>query len=367
MPSTPQDSVRPAGECETTDPHLKEVRSLLSRIPISLPGGDVLSSGMARNIRVVDDHIYLRLFAGSDQGALSEVVQHRLNHLAWSRRVYVDVRSVPGVKRTIAIGSGKGGVGKTSVAVSLAATFAQQGLRVGLLDADVYGPNIPILLGMDDGEVTTLEEEGEPRFVAPIHHGIRVMSVGMLAERDQSLAWRGPILTRLLQQFLYQVDWGTLDVLLIDLPPGTGDAQITILQESPVAGVLLVSTPGASAWADLIRTVTMYRTFGMPLLGLVENMARFRCPCCEAELELLADSLPLEHSAAAEAGLQRLASLPVRLEPSGRNHPYEASLRTTMLHEQHPQEFASLANQLRTNLHLTPAPHSVTPEGWPTS
>lgn len=358
MSDLTQDLIEPTGEFECTDPHLQEVRNILAGIPTTLPGSDLLSSGMARNIRVVDDHVYLRLFAGSDQGELSEIVRDALDSLSWSRRVYVDVRSITGVKRTIAVGSGKGGVGKTSVALGLAASFVKQGLRVGLLDADVYGPNIPILLDINPGEVATIERDGETRFVPALHQGIRVMSVGMLAERHQSLAWRGPILTRLLQQFLYQVDWGTLDVLLIDLPPGTGDAQITILQESPVAGVLLVSTPGASAWADLIRTVTMYRTFGMPLLGLVENMVSFCCPCCSAELRLLADSLPMEHSASAEAGLELLASLSVRLEPSGLREAVGAPPRNAFLHDQHPQEFASIARHLSRALCLIPAPQT---------
>ena len=161
------------------------------------------------------------------------------------------------------------------------------------MDADVYGPNIPILLGLNEVDVLTSDEDNITKFVPINYKGLQIMSVGMLAKRDQGLAWRGPILTRLLNQFLYQVQWEDLDFLLIDLPPGTGDTQITILQDSPTIGMLLVTTSGIASLSDLSRTISMYKTFGMPILGVVENLSSFKCPCCNSEYQLFADNYSL--------------------------------------------------------------------------
>ena len=213
--------------------------------------------------------------------------------MAWTKRVVVDTRTIPGVKRTIAVGSGKGGVGKTSVTAGLASKLRDQGFRVGILDADVYGPNISTVFGADSLAVETQDIDGVTKFIPPVLDGIRVMSVGMLAEDGQSLAWRGPILTRLLKQFLFDVAWGDLDFLLIDLPPGTGDAQITLLQECPLAGVLLVGVPGLSSCADLRRTIAMYGQFDLPILGYVENFSSVHCPNCGHSFDFLLDQVPV--------------------------------------------------------------------------
>ena len=272
---------------------IEDIKSNLSGIEINDCRNDLISSCMVRNIRVVGKYIYLKLFLGSDQLYLENKVKDALKVFDWAEKIYVDVKQISGVKRTIAIGSGKGGVGKSSVTLGLALNLINKGFKVGVLDADVYGPNIPILLGLNEVDVLTNDQDGITKFVPINYKGLQIMSVGILAKKEQGLAWRGPILTRLLNQFLYQVQWEDLDFLLIDLPPGTGDTQITILQDSPTIGMLLVTTSGIASLSDLSRTISMYKTFGMPILGVVENLSSFKCPCCNSEYKLFADNYSL--------------------------------------------------------------------------
>ena len=272
---------------------IEDIKSYLSGIEINDCRNDLISSCMVRNIRVVGKYIYLKLFLGSDQLYLENKVKDALKVFEWAEKIYVDVKQISGVKRTIAIGSGKGGVGKSSVTLGLALNLINKGFKVGVLDADVYGPNIPILLGLNEVDVLTNDQDGITKFVPINYKGLQIMSVGILAKKEQGLAWRGPILTRLLNQFLYQVQWEDLDFLLIDLPPGTGDTQITILQDSPTIGMLLVTTSGIASLSDLSRTISMYKTFGMPILGVVENLSSFKCPCCNSEYQLFADNYSL--------------------------------------------------------------------------
>lgn len=275
------------------DFRLEEVRSVLDGISIQGSDLSLVRSALVRNIRVIDDDVYVRLFHGSDQSHLVDRTRTALSSLDWIKRIVVDTRTIPGVKRTITIGSGKGGVGKTSVTAGLASKLRDQGFRVGILDADVYGPNISTVFGADSLSVETKDIDGITKFIPPVLDGIRVMSVGMLAEDGQSLAWRGPILTRLLKQFLFDVAWGDLDFLLIDLPPGTGDAQITLLQECPLSGILLVGVPGLSSSADLRRTIAMYAQFDLPILGYVENFSAVNCPNCGHSFDFLLDQVPV--------------------------------------------------------------------------
>ncbi|WP_186539262.1 P-loop NTPase [Synechococcus sp. BIOS-E4-1] len=291
---------------------LKEVRDCLDCV--KLPGSQlsIIKAALARNIRVIQDDIYVRLFHGSDQIELVLNTQNALSALAWSNRIIVDPRSIPGVKRTIAIGSGKGGVGKTTVTVGLANSLSKSGYNVGILDADIYGPNVSTLLGVDSIEVDTFVSNNRTRFIPATIRDLKVMSVGMLADASQSLAWRGPILTKLLKQFLFDVEWGELDFLLIDLPPGTGDAQITILQECPLAGVLLVGVPGTSSQADLVRTIAMYKQFDLTILGYVENFSSIECPNCGNVFPFLLDYLPEDQAMADIKDLEVLVHLPVQ-------------------------------------------------------
>ena len=184
-------------------------------------------------------------------------------------------QNIEGVKNIIAVGSGKGGVGKTTVTVNLAVALARSGARVGLMDADVYGPNVPLMMGIMgrphaiDNRIQTLS-----------NYGVGVMSMGFLNTEDTPLIWRGPMLHSVIQQFIRQVDWGDLDYLLIDLPPGTGDVQLTLTQTVPLMGAVVVSTPQDVALQDARKAIMMFRQVHVEVLGIVENMSYFQCPNC---------------------------------------------------------------------------------------
>ena len=187
-------------------------------------------------------------------------------------------QAIPGVKQVIAVSSGKGGVGKSTVAVNLACAFASQGLRVGLLDADIYGPNAPTMLGVADC-TPEVSGSGDNQCMQPIETcGVAMVSMGLLIEENQPVIWRGPMLNGIIRQFLYQVNWGERDVLVVDLPPGTGDAQLSLAQAVPMAGVVIVTTPQQVALQDARRGLAMFRQMGIPVLGVVENMSAFIPP-----------------------------------------------------------------------------------------
>lgn len=189
-----------------------------------------------------------------------------------------DRTGVPGVKNIIAISSGKGGVGKSTVAVNIAAALAQSGASVGMIDADIYGPNVPTMLGLEDAVVEVRKEAHGDVMEPAIAQGIKLVSMGFLIDKDQPVIWRGPMLNGIIRQFLYQVDWGNLDYLIIDLPPGTGDAQLTLAQAVPMAGVVIVSTPQNVALLDARKGLKMFQQLGVPILGVVENMSYFIPP-----------------------------------------------------------------------------------------
>ena len=191
-------------------------------------------------------------------------------------------KPVEGVKAVIAVASGKGGVGKSTVSVNLALGLAQQGLKVGILDLDLYGPSIPLMLGITGAQAAV--EDGR---LAPVPvKGIKALSVGILMGSEKALIWRGPLVMKAVRQLLHDVAWAPLDVLVLDLPPGTGDVQITMVQEVPLAGAVVVTTPQDVALADAIKAVDMFRTTKVPVLGIVENMSYFLCPDCGARHEI---------------------------------------------------------------------------------
>ena len=257
------------------DPRQPEVTQLLKQVIEPTLKNDIVSLGMVRNLRIVDNYIYLRLYIGSLQHQLQAEIQTALSSLSWCKKTYIQLCTIPGVRTTLAVSSGKGGVGKSTTAVNLAAALRLGGAKVGLLDADVYGPNVPQMLGLGISEVKVIDTPNGERFVPLEAHGIKVMSVGLLAEPNHPLAWRGPVLHKIITQFIHEVEWGELDYLLIDLPPGTGDAQITIVQESPICGVILVTTPQQVAISDVRRSIYMFRQVGVPVLGIIENMSYF--------------------------------------------------------------------------------------------
>ncbi len=189
-----------------------------------------------------------------------------------------DRQGIDGVKNIIAVSSGKGGVGKSTVAVNVAVALAQSGAKVGLIDADIYGPNTLIMLGLSDAQVNVQQgsqgEVLEPAF----NYGVKLVSMGFLIDKDQPVIWRGPMLNGIIRQFLYQVQWGDLDYLLVDMPPGTGDAQLTLAQAVPMAGAVIVTTPQTVALSDARRGLRMFQQLQVPILGIVENMSYFIPP-----------------------------------------------------------------------------------------
>jgi ATP-binding protein involved in chromosome partitioning len=193
-----------------------------------------------------------------------------------------DKAPIPGVKNLIAVASGKGGVGKTTVAVNLAIALKNMGALVGLLDADVYGPNVPVMLGTTE-QPKMLDE----KTIIPIQaYGVKVISMGLLNPGDRPLVWRGPMLHSVMQQFLRSVRWGTLDYLIVDLPPGTGDVQLSLIQSVSVSGAVVVTTPSTVALADVRKAVEMFRQVHVEILGIVENMSYFSCPHCHGKIDV---------------------------------------------------------------------------------
>lgn len=190
-------------------------------------------------------------------------------------------QSIPGVSHVIAVSSGKGGVGKSTVAVNLATALAMEGAKVGLMDADVYGPNVPTMMGVtDQPKIVNDPEKGEV-FIPPVSHDVKVMSMGFLIQGDQPLVWRGPMLHSVVNQFCHKVDWGKLDYLVVDMPPGTGDVQLSLAQLVPVTGVVLVSTPQEVAMQDVRKAFHMFEKVRIPIMGVVENMSYFKCEHCD--------------------------------------------------------------------------------------
>ena len=213
-----------------------------------------------------------------------------------------------GVQRILAIGSGKGGVGKSTVASNLAVALARAGRRVGLLDADIYGPSQPRMMGINKRPASP-----DGKTIIPLHaHGVTLMSIGFMLEEGKAVVWRGPMLMGALQQMLGQVEWGELDVLLVDLPPGTGDVQLTLCTKSELTGAIVVSTPQDVALIDARKALDMFATLKTPVLGLIENMSMFVCPDCGAQHEIFGSG-----GVAAEArkmGVPLLGALPIDLE-----------------------------------------------------
>ena len=190
-----------------------------------------------------------------------------------------DLKNVDGIKHIIAISSGKGGVGKSTIAVNIACSLGKIGFKTGLLDADIYGPNTPSMLGVSEENPKVTEGTGNNQRLIPIKkYGISLVSMGFLIEEGQPVIWRGPMLNSIIRQFLYQVEWDNLDFLVIDLPPGTGDAQISLAQSVPISGAIVVTTPQQVSLQDARRGLAMFKQLGVPLLGIVENMSVFIPP-----------------------------------------------------------------------------------------
>jgi ATP-binding protein involved in chromosome partitioning len=210
----------------------------------------------------------------------------------------------PNLGRIIAVSSGKGGVGKSTVTTNLAVAMAAQGARVAIMDADVYGPNIPRMMGVNSPPPV------ENQRIMPLQaHGVKIMSIGFMIERDQPAIWRGPIVMKIVTQFLKDVEWGTLDYLLVDMPPGTGDAQLSLVQATPVSAAVIVTTPQEVATGDALRGAKMFLHVGVPVLGIVENMSWFECPHCGEPTALFGSGGGAR--LASELGIPLLAEIPI--------------------------------------------------------
>jgi len=217
------------------------------------------------------------------------------------------VQLLPGVKNIVAVASGKGGVGKSTTAANLALALAAEGARVGLLDADIYGPSQPMMMGISGKPASTDGKTMEPM----LNHGVQVMSIGFLVEPDQAMIWRGPMATQALEQLLRQTNWQDLDYLIVDMPPGTGDIQLTLSQRVPMTGAVVVTTPQDIALLDAKKGIKMFEKVGVPILGIVENMAVHICSQCgHAEHIFGADG---GKKMAAEYGMPYLGALPLNI------------------------------------------------------
>jgi ATP-binding protein involved in chromosome partitioning len=215
---------------------------------------------------------------------------------------------VAGVDRILAVGSGKGGVGKSTVASNLAVALARAGRRVGLLDADIYGPSQPRMMGVNQRPASP-----DGKMIIPLRaHGVTMMSIGLMVEEGKAVVWRGPMLMGALQQMLTQVEWGGLDVLIVDLPPGTGDVQLTLCQKTHLTGAIVVSTPQDVALIDARKALDMFRTLKTPILGLIENMSLYICPNCGHEAHLFGHGGVQEE--AVRIGVPFLGALPIDLD-----------------------------------------------------
>src|SRR5580658_6200573 len=218
---------------------------------------------------------------------------------------------LPGVAHVVAIGSGKGGVGKTTVAVNLAVALGRLGYRVGLIDADIYGPNVPTMMGVTRQPNIV----GENRIEPILSHGVKFISVGLISPGDKPMVMRGPMLHQIIRQFLQQVEWGELDFLIVDLPPGTGDVVISLVQTVPLTGAVVVSTPSDVSLQDARKAIEMFGQVKVEVLGVVENMSHFTCPHCHEVIDIFSSGGA--ERTAAQFGLEFLGA--VDLDPSIRS------------------------------------------------
>lgn len=311
-------------------PTLEQIRHALSSIPYPGFSRDIVSFGMLGDVVFNDDGIRVTLLATTKDEKVFDELRRRvievLEPLPGAGCIRVEFQhkgpmrlpsageagpqqtSIPPLaSRIIGIASGKGGVGKSTVAVNLAVCLAKTGRKVGFLDADVHGPSAPLLFGLEGKHPQADQKTGRP---LPLEaHGVRVMSMGFFVDRDNAVIWRGPIVGNFIRQLLTDVDWGDLDDLIIDFPPGTGDAQLTISQTLTMTGCLVVTTPNDLALIDALKAIAMFRKVEVPIWGVVENMAFFVCPHCDQSTDIFGRGLV--DKAAREQGVPVLGRIPL--------------------------------------------------------
>ncbi|MGE5246707.1 MAG: iron-sulfur cluster carrier protein ApbC [Verrucomicrobiota bacterium] len=307
-------------------PTPEAVLAALSNVLDPELGKDLVTLNMIRDVKVSAGAVALDLVLTTPacplkrqiQASVEEAVRGVPGVSSVDVRVSADVRTVKhpgegrrpveGVRNVVAVASGKGGVGKSTVSANLAVALAQSGARVGLLDADIYGPSVPTLFGLKGQKLS-----GDNGRIVPAQaHGLKIVSIGFLLDEDSPVIWRGPMLMKGLGQFLHGTTWGELDYLLIDLPPGTGDVQISLAQMTPVAGAVVVTTPQDLALIDVRKAVRMFEEVGVPVLGVVENMSYFLCPHCSERSEIFGHGGA--RAACEEMGLRFLGEIPLQPE-----------------------------------------------------
>jgi ATP-binding protein involved in chromosome partitioning len=317
----------------------RAVMAALARIPHPGSGRDLVAGGHVQNVEVDDDGTarFQFLLRPEDPGDLVKQARAAVESLDGVSEVKINVQlpqmaggggggrqgglkpgSVPAptpkpgvltdVRHVIAVSSGKGGVGKSMVAANLAATFAKRGFRVGLVDADIYGPNIPLMFGVNRRPSVT-GEKGKEKIEPLEAHGVRLMSLGFLLDEDQPAIMRGPLISGILKQFLEQVEWGPLDVMVVDMPPGTGDAQLSLVQTIDLDGAVMVTTPQQVATGDVRRGIKMFERVNTRVLGIVENMSGLACPHCGESVDVFGSGGG--ESLATELGVPFLGRVPL--------------------------------------------------------
>lgn len=263
---------------------------------------DLVTLGMIKNVSIDGDNVSLvvelttpacplreeleescREAVLAVSGVSSVNIEMTANVRAQKARMMNEQQPLPGVKNVIAVASGKGGVGKSTVSANIACALAQLGAKVGLMDADIYGPSIPLIMGVEDEKPGVYERPGEEPMIEPIErYGVKIISMGFLQPSGAAVIWRGPMVAKAVNQFLRDVRWGDIDYLIVDLPPGTGDAQLTLAQSIPLSGAVVVMTPQDLAAAIAVKAIAMFRRLDVPILGVIENMSYFLCPNCNS-------------------------------------------------------------------------------------
>jgi ATP-binding protein involved in chromosome partitioning len=287
-------------------------------------GTDLVSGGCLKGVGVDGDRVAVELRLGYPADGLQaelkqgivealeadETVATAVVNLGWkvaSHKVQGELEPMSNIRNIIAVASGKGGVGKSTTAVNLALALARDGASVGILDADIYGPSIPRMMG-----VSGRPDVDGKRIIPKMAHGLQVMSIGFLVEEETPMIWRGPMVTSALQQLLGETNWGDLDYLVIDLPPGTGDIQLTLSQKVPVSGAVIVTTPQDIALLDARKALQMFRKVGVPVIGVVENMSTHKCSQCGFEEPIFGSGGG--ESMAGEYDIPLLGQLPLAME-----------------------------------------------------
>ncbi len=272
-----------------------QVREALGKVIDPALGQDIVTFRVLRGVELSGDDVLVKLdipthaYPKPQLRELQLRIEAALKPLGAKRVTVVsdvvtayqpapsDKAMLKGARNVIAVAAGKGGVGKSTVAVNLALALVRHGARVGLLDADVFGPSIPTMLGTPE---TPPSASADSKIIPALHHGMKVISVGFFVDKQEAVVWRGPMVHRLLQQFLGDVEWGELDYLICDLPPGTGDVQLSLSQLIPIAGAVMVTTPQEVSIIDVVKGIAMFEKVEIPILGIVENMSYYKCPAC---------------------------------------------------------------------------------------